>query len=314
VKVDGPASLFKLNKRYGTAIAKLLPLIVASPEWTVEAKILWKYTNEICDFKIESWKHRVLLKKPPLPTISYDSAVEEDFASRFRALKSEWQLTREPEPVLAGKHVIIPDFSLERDGKMVYLEVVGFWTKEYLLRKIEKLSKIDVNMFVAVDETLACDKTADLEKHPQLNVIYYRERIPLPPILHYLEEAFRQVETKQTGLVKDLPIIFTEPVVSFEEFAARIGVSTEAVKKALTEKPPQEYAVFPNSLVRKDVLDQIDKKIGEQMGNAGRLPLSKAARIIETEGVQDATSALESLGYKVVWHGINVEKAEVTKP
>jgi hypothetical protein len=86
------------------------------------------------------------------------------------------------------------------------------------------------------------------------------------------------------------------------------------VKKALTEKLPQEYAVFPNSLVRKDVLDKIDKKIGEQMGNAGRLSLSKAARIIETEGVQDATSALESLGYKVVWHGINVEKAEVTKP
>ena len=34
VKIDGPASLFKLTRRYGTAIAKLLPAIIASPKWT----------------------------------------------------------------------------------------------------------------------------------------------------------------------------------------------------------------------------------------------------------------------------------------
>jgi hypothetical protein len=30
--------------------------------------------------------------------------------------------------------------------------------------------------------------------------------------------------------------------------------------------------------------------------------------------VRDATRALEALGYKVVWHGINIEKAEIVKP
>ena len=66
VKIDGPASLFKLTKRYGISIAKLLPIIVANPEWVITAKILWKYTNEICDFKIESQKHSMLFKKPNL--------------------------------------------------------------------------------------------------------------------------------------------------------------------------------------------------------------------------------------------------------
>jgi predicted nuclease of restriction endonuclease-like RecB superfamily len=47
VKIDGPVSLFKLTRRYGTAIAKLVPAIMASPEWTIEAKILWKFTNQI---------------------------------------------------------------------------------------------------------------------------------------------------------------------------------------------------------------------------------------------------------------------------
>ena len=67
VKIDGPASLFKLTKRYGVSITKLLPIIVANPEWTITAKILWKYTNEICNFKIESQKQGALFKKPNLP-------------------------------------------------------------------------------------------------------------------------------------------------------------------------------------------------------------------------------------------------------
>jgi hypothetical protein len=314
VKIDGPASLFKLNRRYGTAIAKLVPVIIANPEWTVQAKILWKYTNEICDFKIESWKHRAILKKPQLPATSYDSDVEEDFAARFHALKSGWLLRREPEPVLAGKQVIIPDFSLERESVKVYMEVVGFWTAEYLGRKIDKLKKVDVNMLVAVDEALACEKLASLRKHSQLNVIYYQGKIPLAPVLRYLEEAFRGVQVTQKGLVKDLPIVFTEPVVNYEEFAARIGVSVEAVKTALAEKPPQDYAILPNSLVRKEKLQQIEKRIDAQLCQKSRLPLTEALRIFEGEGVTDATSGLENLGYRILWHGINAEKAEVIKP
>ncbi len=314
VKIDGPASLFKLNRRYGTAIAKLLPAIIANAEWTVEAKILWKYDNEICDFKIESWKHRAVLKKPVLAAESYDSIVEEDFAARFQALKSGWNLRREPEPVLAGKQVIIPDFSLERESIKVYMEVVGFWTMEYLLRKIEKLKKVDVNMLVAVNETLACEKVAGLVKHTHLNVVYYQDRIPLPPILRYLDEAFRDIQVTQKGFVRDLPVVFTEPVVNYGEFAARIGVSVEAVKTALAEKPPRDYAALPNSLVRKDRLEEIARRIDVEIDRTGRLSLTCALQIVEAEGVTDATSALENLGYRIAWRGISAEKAEVTRP
>ena len=70
---------------------------------------------------------------------------------------------------------------------------------------------------------------------------------------------------------------------------------------------------MPNELVRKDVLEQIQKRIEERTSQRGQLCLSEAVSTIEAEGVKDATSALEALGYKVVWHGINSEKAEVTK-
>jgi predicted nuclease of restriction endonuclease-like RecB superfamily len=314
MKIDGPASLFKLTRRYGTATAKLLPAIIANPEWTVEAKILWRYTNEICSFKLESWKHRSMLRSPQEPKVSYDSEVEQKFAEQFEGLKTGWKLKREPEPVPAGKQVIIPDFSLEKQGVKVYVEIVGFWTVEYLLRKMEKLRKVEVNMLVAVNENLACQKLDSLEKNAQLNVMYYRDNIPLGPVLRYLEGAFQSVQTAQTGLLKSLRVVFTEPVVNYGEFAARIGVSTEAVKEALTEKPPEGYTAMSDGLVRGDKLEQIRRKIEEQLSPIGRLSLPDAIRIVESEGVADATKSLETLGYKINWHGINVEKAEVAKP
>jgi predicted nuclease of restriction endonuclease-like RecB superfamily len=35
-----------------------------------------------------------------------------------------------------------PDFSFEKDGMQAYLEVVGFWTEEYLAKNVQKLTKL----------------------------------------------------------------------------------------------------------------------------------------------------------------------------
>ncbi len=312
VKIDGPASLFKLTRRYGVAIAKLLPAIIASPEWTVEAKILWKFTNEIYNFRIESWKHSPIFGSQQAIE-SYDSAVEEDFAKRFKALSSGWQLKREPEPVIAGHYVLIPDFLFEREGTKLYMEVVGFWTTDYLLRKVEKLKKIKERVLVAVDETLACERLTKLENQQSLNIIYYRNKISLLPILRYLKDAFREIQTEQTELLRNLKVTFTEPIIKFEEFAARTGVSIEAVRAALIQKTPHNYILLPDSLIRKDKLEEIRRKLDQQLAKTGKIALTEAVKITEKEQV-DLTSAIETLGYKIIWHGINTEKAEIIKP
>jgi predicted nuclease of restriction endonuclease-like RecB superfamily len=313
VKIDGPASLFKMTRRYGISIAKLLPTILANPEWSVNAKILWRYTNEICNLKIESRKQGALLKKPSMPLTTYDSATEQNFAQQFQALKSEWTLKREPEPLKAGKHVIIPDFSLERSGVKVYLEVVGFWTEEYLHRKTEKLKQIDAKMLLLVDEALACEKLAKLEKPHKLDIIHYQNTIPLAPILRYLKSAFEEVKTQEIKILENLTIKFTEPVVDYDEFAARIGVSTEAVKTVITGSPPTGYVVLPNFLVSKEKLTKIDTQIKERLLQSGKLSLTEATKILETEEINDAAGVLATLGYKITWHGISSEQAEVSK-
>ena len=313
VKIDGPASLFKLTRRYGVGIAKLLPIIVANSEWTVKAKVLWRFTNEICDFKIESQKHASLLKKQRLPTLTYDSSIEEDFASQFQALTSGWMLKREPEPVSAGKQVIIPDFSLEKAGIKIYLEIVGFWTEEYLLRKIEKLKQVEAKMLLLVNEALACEKLSALEKRPQLDLIYYRDKISLAPILRYLETKFEEVKSKEIKLLEGLPIKFTEPVVAFREFADRIGVSEEAARAFLAANPPSGYVALADILVSNEKLLQIGDRIKEAISQSGKLSLKEAARIIEEEGVDDSANVLAILGYRIKWRGINSEQAEVSK-
>jgi len=313
VKIDGPVSLFKLTKRYGTSMAKLLPIIVANPEWTINAKILWKYTNEICNFKMESRKHGSLLKKANLQPVVYDSAPEQSFASQFQAVKSGWTLKREPEPVPAGNKVIVPDFSLERGGLNIYVEIVGFWTEDYLLRKAEKLKQVEAKMLLLVDEALACEKLTALEKRPQLYFVYYHDKIPLAPILRYLEQAFEEVKAKEVKFLESLSVRFTEPVVVYDEFAERIGVSREAVKAVLCVSPPSGYVAFPNLLVSKEKLSHIDTRIGDHLLKSGKLSLTEATRIIEAEGVSDASNVLATLGYKTCWRGINSEQAEVSK-
>ena len=312
VKIDGPASLFKLTRRYGTAMAKLLPAIVANSEWKVKAKILWKYTNELCDFQIESIKHQQLFEKNQ-PSVSYDSSVEENFAAQFEALHSEWKLNREPEPVLAGKKVIIPDFSFERNGTRVYMEIVGFWTKEYLMRKIEKLKTTKVSMLVAVDRALACERVSSLDKQNQLNVVYYKDKVPLAPIIQFLKQSFSETLSEQKKLLENLEVVLTEPFVEFEEFAKRVGVSVDVARAVLVEKASDNYMLLTNGLIRKDRFNQIAEEIDRQMDSSGKTKLPEVAKITDKEGLA-VTSVLEALGYKIVWHGINAEKAEVIKP
>jgi uncharacterized protein len=315
VKVDGPASLFKLTKRYGVNIAKLLPALIANSEWTVNAKILWKYTNEICNFRLDSRKHSYLLRKPNLQAPeSFDSAVEEVFSSQFQAVQSGWTLKREPEPVVAGNRVIVPDFSFERAGLRVFMEVVGFWTQEYLLRKAEKLRQVEARMLLLVDEALACEKFLALEKRPQLHFIYYRDRISLAPVLRYLESVFDEVKIREVEFLKDLSVKFTEPVVSYAEFAQRVGVSVEAVNAVFATNPPLDYTSLPSGLVSKEKLGHLSRVIEDNLKKSGKLALNEATRIIEAEGVSDASCILTQLGYKIKWLGINTEKAEVYKP
>jgi uncharacterized protein len=165
--IDGPLSIFKLTDRYGTAIAKLLPSIIVSKEWSIKALIVRKTATlgkkiyefmasgaESPDLPSESdifafnsnIKNRILEKTSSSFSyldVSFDSSVEQKFASKFEQLSNGWKLIREPDPlIMSNGKGFIPDFAFEKYGIRVYLEIVGFWTNDYLVRKIQKITDI----------------------------------------------------------------------------------------------------------------------------------------------------------------------------
>ena len=207
---------------------------------------------------------------------------------------------------------MIPDFSFERDDLKIYMEVVGFWTTDYLLRKIKKLKEIRVKMLVAVDQSLACEALTELKKRSSINILYYKKRIPLSPVLNFLKNAHKETYVKQLDFLKNLTINFTEPIVDFEEFATRIGISVEATREVITQNPPENYIIWSKGLLKKEKAEQIKQKIDKKMKPKKILPLGIVIALLAEEGI-DTTSIINSIGYKIIWHGLDLKKAEVVK-
>lgn len=171
LEIDGPASILKQTERYGTRMAKLLPHIMAADSWSLKAYVSWRGRRKIFELKSSSGK---LFPRKEIGLESFDSSVEENFYGSFIKLNTSWKILREPEPLVAGHSILIPDFSFEKDGTRVYLEIMGFWTEDYLRRKVDKLKKLGrTNFIVAVQEELACSPL--MGELPQTVVVYRRQ-------------------------------------------------------------------------------------------------------------------------------------------
>jgi hypothetical protein len=322
VSLDGPLSLFKFTERYGTSIAKVLPQIVASEKWSVKAEILARsrggrvYAFDTNDKEVEGLlpsgaEERERVHASGKQAGAFDSTVEERFARSFLVSYGSlgWVLRREPEPLVAGTHVLIPDFSLEKHGAKVYLEIVGFWTPEYLQRKLSKLKSIEgVDMIIVADESLACSRLERLKGKAE--VVYYRKDVPLKPIVEHLKAREGSVLIEQAGRIEKDSIVLRGDVVSLEDLARERDASLESISLALQDFRPGGYARVGNLFISEEKLREIDERLGKVE------KLTEALAIIESSGVRgaEASKVLDVLGYVSVWEGMEMDKVRISKP
>ena len=76
------------------------------------------------------------------PPETFDSALESEVDAVWRKAPVEgWIWQRESQLLVRGQSVMTPDFSLydQRRDRLIYVEVVGFWTPEYLAEKARRL-------------------------------------------------------------------------------------------------------------------------------------------------------------------------------
>lgn len=171
--IDGPVSAVKQTERYGTRLAKLVPYIIAADEWRIEADV--SLHDEVYKF-VEAKLSAPKLARRDLEPPQFDSTAEEEF---YKNVSRICVVEREPEALVVGNKVLIPDFKI---GDL-YVEIVGFWTPEYIARKYEKLAAAKVPLLVLVDERLALATWKSLPHY----VVVYKERPRLSDVFKYIK-------------------------------------------------------------------------------------------------------------------------------
>src|SRR5918997_3885444 len=365
--LEGPLSLFKLTDRYGTLLAKLLPSIIFSSdkkresgggEWHLDAWIVRKTMDgrKIYEFKISKNELPEQLTDPysSFPPSSstekevagssslyndyynFDSAVEEKFARRFEQAETGWRLTREPDPlVLSNGGAFIPDFMFEKYDKKIYLEIVGFWTKDYLERKLQKLADIFISadsrnkktnnnksvhlLFIALNEDFACSKSSFSSIVPKGQLIFYKNDIvPVKPILEYLKSIDREmIERKvndpnlkiELGKDHDDDYNNNNTVISIHEVAQKSCIPAEVARRISLRDNKEKYIEAGMYLIPKSKEHKLESLL------AGTTRFIDACSILSNEGIPESCHAelIVKLGYDVSWQSIDASAAVIVK-
>ncbi len=291
VVVTGPTRLFRATRRYGTRFARLLRTVASANAWQLEATIDDRGRERTLELS-DADPIRVP-DVEPVAEVSFDSGVEADFAARFSTLDLDWELVREPEPLATGTRVMIPDFAFEyaHGDFRVYFEIMGFWTPEYVEKKLSQLANLeDVAMLVAVDESLGVGEEIAARDH---RAIPYSGTVRVKDVADVLREYERQLVAEDAAQLPDT-LQPDDDVITLEALAERHGVSADA----LADKATPDHERVGRALVRPAVLESIEDDLEAGMA------LEDAEGVLETYGLSDASAILSRLGYRVEWEGL----------
>ncbi len=190
VEVTGAATLLKMTRKYGVSFAKLIPWILRAKNWFIRAEIAdfdRLYVMEIDDRMKDIF--------PDVEErISYDSSLEEEFARKMRMLG--YEVEREPDVVKAGKYAFIPDFAVNFGGKKVYIEIAGFWTADYLKKKVEKIKNSSIPLVLIAREDFGDGRVEGKD------VVLFSRKIPYGEVIKALKKY--KSEEKVEGDVVEL--------------------------------------------------------------------------------------------------------------
>ncbi|BAI61831.1 conserved hypothetical protein [Methanocella paludicola SANAE] len=309
ITIDGPLSAIKSTERYGTSLAKLLPFIVASPGWGMDASIVRKDFNgnpRLYRFSMSEHAHGHLFGDAAgtYEDLEFDSEPEERFYDSLANAGTGWTIVREPEPLIAGRYLYIPDFLLEKDGTRVYVEIAGFWTAEYLKRKVAKLGELkDVNLIVLASTRSSCDAFKGITE----NVILFDRKIPLKEVLDRLKVWD---ERKVADGVAKLDASGLSPegdIVRLEDIVSKTGIGADAVRRYIEERGVAGYTLAGDELLSDGLLRSIRTSLSAKM------PYSQASAQIRSKSVTAVDPVLNILGYTVKWSGLDPENAVIYK-
>ena len=183
VEVDGPFSLFESVTKYGLQLASLVPALHECDHVLVEADLRWGKAR--LPVRLE---HELRGAGAQGPVPLRDDV--ESLLARLQKAASPWQVRACAEVLdLPGVGLCVPDLVFERQGRApVYLEVLGFWSREAVWRRIELVEKgLAAKVVFAASSRLRVSE-AVLEGH-ESSALYVYKGTMSPRAVHERVEA-----------------------------------------------------------------------------------------------------------------------------
>ena len=370
--VNGPSSIVRLTDRYGMAMAKLIPSIIFSEIWSINATILRKSISgmkKTYDFELSSTDKDIPLfdastfdlqsEQKSGPGLSYDnysmeyfdSSVEKKFMDKFLKFSTGWHLVREPDPlILSSGKAFIPDFVFEKYGVKVYLEIVGFWTEDYLKRKLEKIkdltSKSETGTSTGPDLLIVANMDNCISENGKKipinsvfskfvnknHLIFYRkDEIPFGPIISYLKDIDYKIideisinlhDTIALEMDKVMHDRQTNSVISLKEISDRYKIPIESVVKTIRNlqlNTNNSEKVMADKLREFLLIDNYmisNDKISELLPELDKIgKLQDAVRLLRQSNIPEecVTLLITKMGYEIIWNGIDSNNAQVQR-
>ena len=179
---DGPASLFHATHRYGVAMAKFLPSLLSCSNWRMRAMLKPNRFQWQIPFELNS---QCGLTSETQVEEAFDSEVERKFANQWGTEPRDgWTISRETEILHHGQTCFLPDFVFRhQDGRCVLMEIVGFWTPEYLQHKQKVLAEFANHQIILAFP----HSTAELFMKGSALTIVYKTAIKVNDVVELLK-------------------------------------------------------------------------------------------------------------------------------
>jgi uncharacterized protein len=200
LELTGPAAPFLAHpRRYGARFASIVPALIRAPSWSMEARV--ERNGRSMPYRLEAGAPVGRGRRA-----RYDSRWEADMAKGLRTAlaesgtgaeggvggrigRSAWTLYREDVLLPVGDELVLPDFTLRhRDGREAIVELVGFWTPEYLAEKLRKLKAAKLpNLVLVVSEALAAAGGEEAIRDSGARVVWFRGKVRAGEVLKAAE-------------------------------------------------------------------------------------------------------------------------------
>lgn len=203
LELSGPLSILRQTTKYGRQLANWLPAVIGTSGWDLSARCTLRGHDVL-------WvaSHNDGIGGGHAPSRRFDSKLEARFFRDLKRLAPQWQVLREADPVHLGQSIICADFTLldPQQNLRIPVEIIGFWTPQYLQQKIETLSKMPAGLpwVFCVDEGLEPlalqalrDALVNVVGAPM--VFPFRKRIDVAAFLTFLARGRRALPQRRLG-------------------------------------------------------------------------------------------------------------------